>query len=982
MPERSCCSNGRSGLAKLTHGAGSPRTIRTLVNLAILYQETGDYTAARQRYERARTLAEQLRGPGDLLTLHVLAGTAVVLSELAGDPAGSARLNERLVALTEQSFGTMDRRLTAPLENLAMDFRDLGEYAAALAAGQRALAIAEQALGPNHPDVARSLHTVATVLAGLGDYAAAMRLFERATQINEQVLQPGERETARASWFIRELLPLSGYGSDDAELFERVLATRGKQRGLADPRTAESLGNLAALLSTAEDYRRTRPLFERSLEAQERLLGPDHPEVGAAAGNLADVLSRTGEDARAKRLYERAVTIWERSLGVDHPRVATGLGNLARFHLRTGSYQEPGLLLARALAIQEKALGPDHPDVALTLSSRAELEAHNGAARDAFATAVRAEALNREHLRLTIGSLPERQALSYASSLPSTLSLMLRLAAIRPGDSQMVTEAWDAVVRARGVVFDEVAARHRFAGAEDASGMAASATALASARQRLAALVVRGIRNDPPDRYRRLLEEARAEKDRSERAFAEHSAKFRDDESRGRLRLREVAAALPPDSALVSFVRDQDQRLADRDGQTPLSESEPSYLALVLSAGDSQPVLVPLGSAARIEALILQWRKQLDQEAMAAGTGAIRGEAAYRRVAGELRRQVWDPLSAPLRNATRVFVVPDGALHLVSLAALPTAESSYLVETGPMIHYLSAERDLVPAEGDPLTGHGLLALGDPAFDQSSVAVTSEAAFRGTRSGCPDFQSMRFESLPASLKEVDAVVALWNQAQSSRTTVPLRSPVVPFGALRLTGAAASESAFKTQAAGRRILHIATHGFFLDGRCAASPDPPGKSTAASAAKIVKQNPLVLSGLILAGANHRNATAPDQEDGVLTAEEVAALNLNGVEWAVLSGCDTGVGEVRAGAGVFGLRRAFQAAGARTVIMSLWPVEDQTTRQWMTTLYRARLTRKLSTATAVREAGLALLHARRTRGLSAHPFYWAAFVAAGDWR
>ena len=968
-------------ISEKVYGADHPKAIRTLVNLAILYQESGDYTAARQRYERARTFAEQFRGPTDLLALHVLAGTAVVLSELAGDPAGSARLNEHLVALTERSFGTVDRRLTAPLENLSMDFRDLGEYAAALAAGQRALAIAEQALGPNHPDVARGLHTVATILAGSGDYAAALRLFERATQINEQALQPVEREAARASLFIRELLPLSGYGSDDTELFERVLATRAKQRGLADPRTAESLGNLAALLSTAEDYRRTRPLFERALEAQERFLGPDHPEVGAAAGNLADVLSRTGEDDRAKQLYERAVTIWERSLGVDHPKVATALGNLARFYLRTGSYQEPGLLLVRALAIQEKALGSDHPDVALTLSSQAELEAHNGAPREAFATAVRAEALNREHLRLTIGSLPERQALSYASSLPSTLSLMLRLAAIRPGDSQMVTEAWNAVVRARGVVFDEVAARHRFAGAEAAGGMAASATALASARQRLAALVVRGIRNDPPDRYRRLLEEARVEKDRTERALAEHSAKFRDDESRSHLRLREVAAALPPDSALVAFVRDQEQRLADRDDQTPHSESEPSYLAFVLSAGDSQPVLVPLGSAAGIDALILQWRKQIDQEAIAAGAGATRGEAAYRRVAGELRRQVWDPLSAHLRHATRVFVVPDGALHLVSLAALPTAESSYLVETGPMIHYLSAERDLVPAGADPLAGHGLLALGDPAFDQPSVASASQAAFRGTRAGCPDFQSMRFESLPASLMEVDAVVALWNQAHSSRTKVPVRSPVVPFGALRLIGAAASESAFKAQAAGRRILHIATHGFFLDRRCAASPDPSGTSTAASA-KVVKQNPLVLSGLILAGANHRNATAPDQEDGVLTAEEVAALDLNGVEWAVLSGCDTGVGEVRAGEGVFGLRRAFQAAGARTVIMSLWPVEDQTTREWMTTLYRARLTRKLSTASAVREAGLALLRGRRTRGLSAHPFYWAAFVAAGDWR
>jgi CHAT domain-containing protein len=135
-------------------------------------------------------------------------------------------------------------------------------------------------------------------------------------------------------------------------------------------------------------------------------------------------------------------------------------------------------------------------------------------------------------------------------------------------------------------------------------------------------------------------------------------------------------------------------------------------------------------------------------------------------------------------------------------------------------------------------------------------------------------------------------------------------------------------------------------------------------------------------LAGANRRQATPPDQEDGVLTAEEVAALNLTGVEWAVLSGCDTGVGEIRAGEGVFGLRRAFQLAGAKTVIMSLWPVEDQTTQQWMSALYDNRFTRNFSSADAVRQASLSVLHLRRTKGVSTHPFYWAAFVAAGDWR
>jgi CHAT domain-containing protein len=145
---------------------------------------------------------------------------------------------------------------------------------------------------------------------------------------------------------------------------------------------------------------------------------------------------------------------------------------------------------------------------------------------------------------------------------------------------------------------------------------------------------------------------------------------------------------------------------------------------------------------------------------------------------------------------------------------------------------------------------------------------------------------------------------------------------------------------------------------------------------------ENPLLLSGLALAGANHRQAAGPDEEDGILTAEEIAALDLSGVEWAVLSACDTGVGEVKAGEGVLGLRRAFQVAGVQTLITSLWPVEDRVARDWMGQLYRARLVLGLTTIDAVHQANLKTLRQRRAKGLTTHPFYWAGFVAAGDWR
>lgn len=200
---------------------------------------------------------------------------------------------------------------------------------------------------------------------------------------------------------------------------------------------------------------------------------------------------------------------------------------------------------------------------------------------------------------------------------------------------------------------------------------------------------------------------------------------------------------------------------------------------------------------------------------------------------------------------------------------------------------------------------------------------------------------------------------------------------------LQGPAASEREVKESAGRHRVLHVATHGFFLNPECApAAAGTRGVGGLARYNARAPANPLLLSGLALAGANRRAQAKPDEDDGILTAEEVATLDLSGVEWAVLSACDTGVGEIKAGEGVFGLRRAFQVAGARTVIMSLWSVEDQATRAWMRALYEGRFLKKLSTADAVHHASLSVLRDRRARGLSTHPFFWAAFVAAGDWR
>jgi CHAT domain-containing protein len=244
--------------------------------------------------------------------------------------------------------------------------------------------------------------------------------------------------------------------------------------------------------------------------------------------------------------------------------------------------------------------------------------------------------------------------------------------------------------------------------------------------------------------------------------------------------------------------------------------------------------------------------------------------------------------------------------------------------------------------------------------------------------------MQFPALPASAREAEDVAALWKTLGSAAGYTAAET---------LIGGAATESAVKQLGPGRRILHLATHGFFLGDECESPLDgtravgavvavPDSASNPRRRAVSPPENPLVLSGLAFAGANLRAAAGADEDDGILTAEEVASLDLTGVEWAVLSACDTGLGLIRAGEGVLGLRRAFHVAGVRSVIMSLWSVEDRATRRWMQMLYRSRLESGRNTADAVRDAGLAVLRERRSQGLSGHPFFWAGFVAAGDWR
>jgi len=816
--------------------------------------------------------------------------------------AGRRRLDE-----AEAAHGPESPEAAAALSATAQALWGLEAYAAARPFAERALSMRVKTMGESCPEVAASHYQVGELRRATGDYAGALRDHRQALAIWERTPGPHTPDVAAVLHYLGVLYFVTGDLVRAREHLDRALALREKVFGRAGEPVAATLMALAGVSIQSGEVAAAGEFVERAQGIWERTLGPGHPHVARCLTSRAGMLAAAGDRDGARALLERALDIRARAFGPEHHLVARSLVDLAGLIGESGAStgtaaSEAESLYRRALEIQERSLGHSHPDVAETLAALARLQWRNGAVEPALEGALEAEAIARANFRRSARDLTLGEALRFASLRTSGIDVALSIVAGAGsrGTPEEIRRVADALIRSRNLVLDEEARAAHAARAQDTADPAPVAAEI-----------------EPG--------------------------------------LREVLGALPASSALVSYAR--------HPGLEAMQGSRPAgYLAFIIRAGADTPVAIPLGDAETIDALINAWRLEVSIDPRRRPGDAA--EQAYDEVGSRLRAAIWDPLTPALSGVDQVFVVPDGAINLVSLATLPAARGTYLAETGPLVHYLSAERDLVRPDGPRRAGRGILVLGGPDFDALPEPVAAGPG-RTTLPACTEFSTLDFEPLAGSLLEADEVARLW----SGRDEVT-----------RLTGAAAGEAEFKRRAPGRRILHLATHAFVLSDRCGPEAAMPGLPEGLS---ILGDRPLLRSGLALSGANRRAAgpSGSMSEDGILTAEEIAALDLTGVEWAVLSGCDTGVGSVVAGEGIVGLRRAFEVAGARTLIMSLWPVDDGAARVWMRSLYEQRLAGR-GTAESVRDATLGILESQRRRGGTTHPYFWGGFVAAGDWR
>ena len=863
-------------------------------------------------------------------------------------------------AIRQEILGDRGSEVAASLNSLGRLYRLQGRYRESVTLYRQALSIVAAAVGDRHPDFAAVVNNLGVVYDSQGRYDSAEPLYLQALEIWRAVLGDRHPNVAQNLTNLGWLYYNQGRSAEAEPLLLEAIEIRREVEGDQSPGLAISLNNLALIYSDQQRDQEAEALYREALAIWQSQRGDRHPDVATVLNNLAALYHYQERYGEAADLYRQALDIYQALWGNDHPDVANTLNNLAVLSVDQGNYGEAERLYQQSLQLWRAQLGDRHPLVDLSLSNLALLQAIQGNIPETLRYLAAALAVQEWNLSLNLAALADEQRQDYSVSFTNTtdwvLSLHLNQA---PQNATAEALALTTLLRRKGRLLD--------AGTDNLQALrrtlmpadTALLEQLDTTRQTLATLTFNRPDHLTPAAYQAELAQLETQANLLEGELARRSAVFRAETQP--VEIAAVQAQIPPDGALVEYVR---YRPYDAPASTYLA---PHYAAYVLLP-DGQIEAVDLGPAAAIDRAINAFSdalRRVDQSPVAASRA--------------LAEWIVDPLAPYLGGQFHLLISPDSELNRIPFEALQTADGQYWLEAH-QISYLNSGRDLLKLNLTAPSQRPAVIVANPDYDLAAATATTipwaaddplgsaDGDRRNAATGSTDLAQLRVGPLPGTALEAAAIAPLLPDAQV------------------LTAADATENALKAVQS-PQILHIATHGFFLGERdlAAVSQSERGigvviAAPAASQAgpvsrRITIANPLLRSGLALAGFNPRRS---GDEDGVLTALEAASLNLVGTQLVVLSACDTGRGDIANGEGVYGLRRAFTLAGAEAQVLSLWQVDDYGTQSLMTQYYQGLLQGQ-GRAAALQQVQLQML---QSGGRYADPYYWAAFILTGDWR
>ncbi len=969
-------------------GPDHPDVAAGLNNLAILYKAMGQYAKAEPLYQRGLKIREAKLGPDHPLVADSFNNLAILYMAM-GQYAKAEPLYQRGLKIKEAKLGPDHPLVADSLNNLAILYKDMGQYAKAEPLYQRGLKIYEAKLGPDHPLVADSLNNLASLYVDTGQYAKAEPLYQRSLKIYEAKLGPDHPLVAASLNNLASLYVDMGQYAKAEPLYQRSLKIYEAKLGPDHPDVAASLNNLAILYDDMGQYAKAEPLYQRGLKIREAKLGPDHPDVAAGLNNLANLYVHMSQYAKAEPLYQRGLKIKEAKLGPDHALVAASLNNLAILYKAMGQYPKAEPLYQRSLNIREAKLGPDHPLVADSLNNLAWLHQSLGQFDDAAREFDLMRRIVRRHVAEVLPVLTEREQLTFIQHNDETyFHCALSFGRLHREQQALAAESAGWLVNGKAVVQESLAERMLLARDSHDPAVAAKSKQLTALRTELAGLSQTMPKPGQEAAHRRKLAELSGQE--QELARQVNQAVGRPVHENPWIDPAAVRGALAADAVLVDIARFRPYIFESKGNEEHWRPAR--YVAWITPpAGKGNIEIVDLGAAEEIDEAIEAVRQAIEQSAMHIKQPANDEEPAERAALvpiTKLAALVLDPLKVHLTDAKELVLSPDSNLWLVPWAALPVEEGEYAIERW-RIRYVTSGRDLVTeqlvSQSARRKHSGPLIFADPDYnlDSKGLLAATRAVLRGKETqldlrgavGRSESWRLRVNRLPATATEALLITpALRSYAHESPTLYSEQFALE--GVLKFV-----ESP--------QVLVLSTHGYYQPDQevkrddkaagLAAGDDLAGGKRGALLASDGQplENPLLRCGLLLAGCN--NPPTGDVDDGVVTGMEIVGCDLRGAELVVLSACQTGLGDVRNGEGVAGLRQAFQLAGARAVVSTLWRIPDTESAKLMGDFFN-NLAAGQPKVAALANAQLAAIKARRQTREAAHPYFWAAFTITGN--
>ena len=807
----------------------------------------------------------------------------------------------RALAIDERLFGKDTLQTTRRLHLLANLYRDEGEYEKAVPLLQRALAIRERDLGPDHTETANVLFSLGRLLMLSGDFAAAEANLLRSLQICEKAgpyyLENLAGITSSLGWLY---LDMADFEKADA-MISRSLELRKKLYTSDHIYLAGGLRELALLYSQSREFNKAEALFQQSLEMRERLFGTNHVLVSEAVHDCGTVYLAQGDLPKAERALERARTIIGQTLGRDHLQFASILMELSRVQEAKGDYPAALKLCDEASFLFEKHLGPSHHRSLLSLRRSAFLTSALGRPERALAAADRLEKGEECVLANLLSFTSERQRLALqrdSSWLKGVYDLWADLGATKP--------LARSILRTKGIVLDSLIEDRCLAKASNDERVHHMISQISQMHRRLAEISIPAAQSASSTNLVAELRSLSSQVESLEGALARRVAGLGNSRHALSIQTEQVEAAIPPSATLLEIVRYRHYL-----GQARWEES---YGALVLSHSE-QRRWVRLGPADRIEKAI-----RLYQHAVR----TLAAPDALNSSLHDLHDRLWRPLQPAIPKGTsQVIVSPDGEMNFVSFAGLLNPANRFLGEDF-LFSYVSCSRDLLIENSTITNATDLLVFANPEFSNAGLSAAPNQLCQ------PKLHELKFQSLPGAEKEGRLLLDRARQLGFERAVLHL-------------GTKATEAALR-QVHSPKALHLATHGFVLpeiqDSRLMNEDfNEPGMVNLG----LRKMNPMLRCGLAFSGAQRtfqewvEGKAVTGGNDGVMTADEIGGLDLHDTLLVVLSACDTGMGEARAGEGVLGLRRGFIQAGARNLLLTLWPIDDEQMLGFIPAFYAA---------------------------------------------